>query len=304
MGLDLWIAMGVIAAISGLAFVAGRRLSLTVYRHRPLLLGVCLVLALVFAFGLSNRLTWANAFPTSAAMCWANWMPVFLAVTAGLASRMKALRPITRTLSTHAMAWLAVAFLLLPVIRPTLFPVQIAPIATWDDGICLQSHEASCGPAAAATLLHQTAVRYPCTLKFLNGSLASAPAESAEWMMAWACLTSNKGTSSLGLVRGLRMAVSGSDRIVRLADPEPATWVAQNALPNVAVVRFRRPTHRTSVTRLFGGGGEGHAVVVHSRTSDGRWRIADPAVGWRYWSDEEFRQIFTGEAIYLADSAP
>ena len=57
MELDLWIAIGFIAAISGLALIAGRRLSLSVYRNRPLLFAECLVLSLVFAFGLSNRLS-------------------------------------------------------------------------------------------------------------------------------------------------------------------------------------------------------------------------------------------------------
>lgn len=66
MELDLWIAIGFIAAISGLALIAGRRLSLSVYRNRPLLFAECLVFSLVFAFGLSNRLSWASVFPTSA----------------------------------------------------------------------------------------------------------------------------------------------------------------------------------------------------------------------------------------------
>jgi predicted double-glycine peptidase len=213
---------------------------------------------------------------------------------------MKALRPITRTTATYSAALLSVAFLLLPVVRPKLFPIQVSQSAAWKDGICMQSHEASCGPAAAATLLHQAAVRTPSRLKFLDGSLASAPVDSAEWMMARACLTSRKGTSSQGLVRGLRMAVSGSDRSVEVASSEPAAWTSRRQLPNIAVISFRQLEDAGPVTRLLGAGDEGHAVVVHSRLSDGRWLIADPAVGWRRWSDEEFRRVFTGEAIYLA----
>lgn len=300
MGLDLWIATGFIAAIAGLAFLAGRRLSLTVYRNRPLLLLECLAFATVFAFGLSNRLVWANAFPTSAAMCWANWMPILLGLTAGLAVRTSSLRPAIQKVTSYAMLALAAAFLLQPVLRPQLYPIQLSSKATWDQGVCLQSHEASCGPAAAATLLHQTALQSPSLLRFIDGSLATAPANSAEREMARACLTSEKGTSALGLVRGLRMAIGNSGHVVRVADTEPAAWVSKNQLPSIAVVRFDADPSIGPVNRLLGTGGEGHAVVVHSRGSDGRWRIADPAVGWRYWSDEEFRHVFTGEALYLA----
>ena len=34
--------------------------------------------------------------------------------------------------------------------------------------------------------------------------------------------------------------------------------------------------------------------------SDGSWIIADPAFGKATWSDQEFRDRFTGDAIYVA----
>jgi hypothetical protein len=87
---------------------------------------------------------------------------------------------------------------------------------------------------------------------------------------------------------------------VEVADTDPSLWPAKDQLPNLAVVRFAPQGGDGPVRRLLGRGREGHAVVVHSRTADGRWRVADPAVGWRSWSDREFRRVFTGEAIYLA----
>ena len=303
MELDLWIAIGFIAAISGLALIAGRRLSLSVYHNRPLLFAECLVFSLVFAFGLSNRLSWACAFPTSAALCWSNWMPIFLALTAGLASEISALRPWWRRGVSVTMCLLAAGFLLLPVARPRIFPIEVAERGTWKDGVCLQSHEASCGPAAVATLLHQTATLTPTRLSYGPGHWASAPPNSAEQLMSHACLTSTQGTSSLGLVRGLRLALAGSDRIVRVAESDPAAWSAMHQLPNVAVVRFRDQRNDGAVDQLLRNDHEGHAVVVHSRTKDGRWRIADPAVGWETWDDDRLRRVFTGEAIYLASPA-
>ncbi|PAY18370.1 hypothetical protein CKO51_16885 [Rhodopirellula sp. SM50] len=301
MGMDLWIAIGFIATVSTLAFVAGRRLSLSVYQNKPLLLAECLIFSLVFAFGLANRLSWAHAFPTPAALCWANWVPVFLSFSAGLASEVSALRAACRHGVAGLMALLAIGFLVLPVLRPQLFPIEVDRAATWKDGVCLQSHEASCGPAAAATLLHQTALTTSAQLRFADGHWAGAPLASAEQWMADACLTSNQGTSSLGLIRGLRIAVADSSQQVEVAAQDPGLWRARGQLPNVAVVRFS-DDHRASgpVRRLLGTDGEGHAVVVHSRMADGRWKIADPAVGWRLWDDDHFRRVFTGEAIYLA----
>ncbi|MCA9139181.1 MAG: hypothetical protein KDB00_20550 [Planctomycetales bacterium] len=300
MGIDLWIAMGFIAAISGTAFLAGRRLSLSVYQDRPLLFAECLVFSLVFAFGLSNRLSWAGAFPTPAALCWSNWVPIFLGFTAGLALEVSALRLHWRRGVSFSLSVIAVSFLAMPVIRPMLFPIKIDETAIWKNGVCLQSHEASCGPAAAATLLHQNALLTTSPINFPTGQWASPPLPSAERMMSIACLTSSQGTSSLGLVRGLRIAVAGNQQTVRVADPDPIKWLIKNQLPNIAVVRFTDDHDNGPVRRLLGANGEGHAVVVHSRTEDGKWRVADPAVGWRLWDDDRFRQVFTGEAIYLA----
>ncbi|MCO8122917.1 peptidase C39 [Stieleria sp. TO1_6] len=299
--MDLWIAIGFIASFSGLSFIAGRRLSLSVYRDRPALFVECLLLSLVFAFGLSGRLLWASALPTAAVVCWSNWLPILLAFAAGLASNASALRQLSRSIAVTSMLLLSAGFLILPVLRPSLFPIEIANTADWQDGVCLQSNEASCGPAAAATLLRQSGLLAPLPLRHQAGHWDPTPLDSSETWLAGACLTSRHGTSSLGLIRGLRMAVNGSDRQVQVADSDPGRWSINGQLPNLAVVRFRNHRAAGPVTQLLGTDAEGHAIVVHSRTSDGRWRIADPAVGWRMWSDEELRRVFTGEAIYLGN---
>jgi hypothetical protein len=40
-------------------------------------------------------------------------------------------------------------------------------------------------------------------------------------------------------------------------------------------------------------------VVVLQRDAEGTWIIADPAFGKTSWSDQVFRDRFTGDAIYL-----
>ena len=292
--MDLSIAIAFIVAISGLAFLAGRELSLTVYRSRPLLLIECLIFLVIFAFGVANRLFWANTFSDSAAMCWANWLPVFHAFTAGLALNAGSLRRRYRLGFSVALLLLGVAFLLQPVVRPNLYPIDLAAKAKWKDGVCLQSHEASCGPAAAASLLRCHALIHVARLNL------DSDQSSTEAIMAEACLTSRQGTSSLCLVRGLRLATLNSGYTVSVADPNPRRWVSKGQLPNVAVICFRAGRKNDTVRRLLGTGGDAHAVMVYGRTNDGEWKVADPAVGWRYFRDEEFQSLFTGEAIFLS----
>ncbi|MCC9604117.1 peptidase C39 [Stieleria sp. JC731] len=295
--MDLWFAIAFIAAVSGLAFLAGRKLSLNVYSNRPLLLAECILFLLIFAFGTANRLTWASAFSTPAVMGWSNWLPIFLAFTAGLALHAEGLRVSWRRATSVAMLFLSVGFLTQPVLRANFYPVTLDAQATWQDNVCLQSSESSCGPAAAATLLHHHSL-LPSATQRLGWS-----GQSPEAMLAKVCLTSRQGTSSLGLVRGLRLAIDGGHHSVQVASQNPTAWEHRGQLPNLSVICFRGGNHDDTVRRLLGTDGEAHAVVVYGRASHGRWKVGDPAVGIRYFSDEEFRQVFTGEAIYLVDHA-
>ncbi len=59
------------------------------------------------------------------------------------------------------------------------------------------------------------------------------------------------------------------------------------------------PSSTGSLRNLLGPQGEGHAVVVLGRDPEGSWIIADPAFGKTSWTDQVFRDRFTGDAIYL-----
>lgn len=285
--MDLGIAIVGIAFISGLALLAGRRLSLTVYRTRPLLFALCLAFALVFAHWYFERLVWAVAMPWASVLCWANFLPVVLAFAAGLASEVRAIRTGLRSITTYGLLAVAVVFLTLPIARPLLFPIELSSQCHWVEGVCLQSNESSCGPAAAATLLFQTG-------HLLNESRVG------EQRLSEACLTSRQGTSTLGLFRGLQLSVSHLGGSAAVASRDPEEWMRRGQLPNLAVVSFEENSAPAQVHRFMGAASESHALVVHSRTLNGGWRIADPASGWRTWSDEEFRDVFTGDAIFVS----
>lgn len=144
----------------------------------------------------------------------------------------------------------------------------------------MQSHSSTCAPAAAATLL----------------KLAGIDAD--EMSMTQACLTSTHGTVPLGLYRGLAAAAESSEQQPKIASSNPDTWLATDQLPNVALVQFAKPIGHPGF--FMGPTAEGHAVVVLERAANGDWIIVDPAFGKTRWSDEQFRNRFTGDAIYLS----
>lgn len=282
LGWDLITAIVVITSLSVLAYVAGARLGRGICLNRPYLFAETLVFSLIFGWCFSGKLGWAELLPASGIVYWSNWMPVLLSFAAGLARATPGLDRWRRPFTVTALLLMAFVHLILPVGRPMIAPVQTGTRALWKGSVCLQSHESTCGAAAAATLLT------------MNGIPAT------ERQMIDACLTSEHGTEPLGVFRGLNVGVRGYQSHAKIASRDPGDWVGKGELPNVALIRFDDFGPRSGSTRwLLGPRGEGHAIVVVG-FEDGRWLLADPAVGLIRWSDADFRKRFTGDAIFLA----
>jgi len=303
MQLDLLIAFFAIATSSFCAFRLGRALcrsgSAESQPRRwlpgtPTTLFVGTILfSLVFCWGFHADLGWANVFPFSSVVIWSNFAPMMLAFAGGVALESSILRPGIRGLIVGSLGLLAIGFLTMPVARPWLFAPPVSESNEFDGFVCLQTHDATCAPASAVTLLK------------LHGI------ETSEKELVAACLTSELGTEALGLYRGLKIASQKHGCRVRVGDKDPRNWLASGQLPSLALVHFpadefgpigsnaRRSWSADSI-RFFGDRAEGHAVVVVGR-EDGKWLVADPAIGLVKWSDETMRIRFTGDAIYLSE---
>lgn len=131
------------------------------------------------------------------------------------------------------------------------------------DGVCLQTSAYSCGPAAAASLLH------------LHGVAAT------EREMAVECATraGMGGSSECGLMLGLRRMLPG--REIRIA------VCRYEELPVPCLVSMR-------INFLFG-----HALVVEKAGPEGV-ELIDPASGRTGMTREMFEREWTGAAIYVA----
>ncbi len=281
MSWDLITAIAAISVLSVLAYRAGAWVGPKLQTGKSLLFVESLLFSLTFAWFFAGRLLWANALTGSGVVYWSNLMPITLGFTAGLVGTAKGLQGWSRPVTATALWTLAVFYLAMPIARPILAPTMVEESMDWREGVCLQSHEATCAPAAAATLLR------------MNGIVAT------EKGMIRDCLTSEHGTEPLGLYRGLKLATNSNPVQPRVAERDPSAWDGAGQLPNVALVEFAGVRSQRGISTFLGPRGEGHAVVVIEHR-DGHWIIGDPAIGRVVWSDKDFRRRFTGDAIYLA----
>ncbi len=284
---ELCTAFVVIGSLATAAFFAGRYVSAS-SRSPGLLIASSIVFSLLFCLSFHARLGWAKVIPMSGVVLWSNLTPIILVFSAGIAWNTTVLQRHLRTLIVSSLGLLAAAYLVSPIVRPWIDPPRVAAIGHSLGRICLQSHDSTCAPAAAATLLR------------LNGI------DSNEKEMIDSCLTSQLGTEPLGIFRGLKLAIRNREHDVRIASRNPKSWGLNGQLPNVAMVHFPDnefgPLGKTVAvpSRFLGPRREaGHAIVVIGQTN-GKWTIADPAIGLVEWSDEELLNRFTGDAIYLS----
>ncbi|MCM2371387.1 cysteine peptidase family C39 domain-containing protein [Aporhodopirellula aestuarii] len=281
--IDIELALAVIAmtVLTLLAYRLGHLWKLKSQRLENLVLAVSVGLAFLLAWSYFGRLVWAEAITSSSALYWSNVTPIALGFTSGLVGHTRGLRRAVRPFVTACLMILAVGYVATPIARPVLFPLTLDPSPKWKNGICLQSHSASCAPAAAATLLK------------LNG------VESREDVLADACLSSTLGTAPLGLYRGLKTVANEHGLQTCVAAKDPTDWLQAGQLPNVALVSFEAFPGQPIGNRFLGSRYSGHVITVLGKTDGGRWLIGDPAVGRISWSDDELRRRITGEAIYL-----
>lgn len=289
--MDLAITAYVLAAGAVIVYRSAKTLG----RGHPclgrVLMSAAFAVAVWMAWTLGNSFRWAVWVPLSGVPLIANASVILVIASAGLLVGTHCLGDAPQQLrrerrAVMALCATAVWCIAAAVVRPLWQPIELQAPAEWRDGICLQSHEATCAPAAAATLLARYGIR------------------STESEMAAACLTSNNGTLALGTFRGLCIGSQGHSVVPQalLCDPQavPADEV-ESRLPMLVHVDFH-PQSRT--TKFLGAIGrrQGHAVVLLKRNSDGSWLVADPAAGHLRWDDHRLRSLWIGEGIYLCSA--
>jgi len=267
---------GLFLLLSGASFLVARQASGLVSTAVAFFASAFLVF---FGLWVHGKLMVAQWLPFSNAIILGNALPLAAAVLCGVLLG----RP---TIPRWRSAPLA-AFLLAGTWWSVLINFLPSPMASEDrwttEGVCLQTSEASCSAAAAATLLRH------------HGIVTN----EAEMMRL--CLTRDSGTPSLGMYRGLKLKTRGTEWRVQVIRGSPRELLDQ--LNSPVLLRMRLPREPSRVGQLLGWTGllpdPGHAVVLFEATDDGQLWVADPSTGKHRWRAEDFLPRWRGEGVRL-----
>jgi len=152
----------------------------------------------------------------------------------------------------------------------------------WSGVVCRQTTQATCGPAAEATLLRAYGVR------------------TSEAEMARLSLTSVDGTGARAIYRGLRLKTLGSDLSVKpfFGTVEDLRKVRG---PVLLLVRLdARPGIDPRYQQKWGWvPGVAHVVVMFRCRADGTFVVGDPAMGLELWNRDAIETLWHGEGLQL-----
>lgn len=283
---DLLIAVLITTAIATVAGFVGRWVSGRYPRARMPLFATLILLTAWYASSWNGRMENVLLFSVGPAILLSNLTPVMSCFLAGLAWEMPGIPRTRRVVSFGVFVSLAVALFLAPLVRPVLRPVQASELGRWKDGVCVQTHDATCGAAAVATMLRAYGVMV--TEKELVG----------------ACLTSEAGTEPLAVYRALMIYAVEIGQKPKLASSDPSSWQRLGQFPVLAMVSpvdtdRATPSSTGRLRGLLGRSSEGHAVVILGRDSAGDFVVGDPSNGRVIWSPRQMTGYFSGQAIYL-----
>ncbi len=241
---------------------------------------LCVALLFGYAFGLHGRPGFALLLPFSNVVVLSNLAPAILGLLAGVAVCHKSVARWRKGLSLAVFLMIAVFAALQPVIRTV---PQTAD--QWRNGVCMQTSNASCSACCAATLLAEVGI------------------DATETEMVDLCLTNLKGTTVLGLYRGLKIKTRGADQGVYSIFGDVDSLRANTHWPIAMSVGLPRDADVDPIYEREWGWtrGERHAVVMYGFAENDRIDIGDPSVGREQWTSGDLEVLFRGSAFYLSE---
>lgn len=248
-----------------------------------------LAILIVSAMVLYSRLLWHNTvlaqwLPFSNLIVVGNWFPLFLAALAGVVIEMRRLAWLRRAAVVSVLGGFASFAVVLPLLgQPPHCGQQWAAF-----GGCQQTTPFTCSAASAATLLR------------LHGIAAT------EQEMAELCLT-RRGTSWLGLYRGLKLKTQGTAWDVELVRCSADEVRQHTDRPMIMEVGLEADATIDAAFRSEFGWAPGvrHSVVLLA-SSDQRLHVIDPSpqIGREEWNDESLDLLWRGHGLRLVERGP
>ncbi|TFH12958.1 MAG: hypothetical protein E4H02_12690 [Lentisphaerales bacterium] len=271
----LWTGIAAIVGLSALLFIMGYWISRRVgHRIRNVLLVVTFVLGVTYVW-LARDSGWQlRLMPGVNGMMYGKWLMPIICFAAGLLTSFSKIRRshravlISLLVCVSSLDFISAAALSRPVTSDR-----------YDDWVTLQSSEATCSPAACATLLQ------------LSGILVS------EQDMVRACLTTSRGTSWQGMYRGLSLLVANDCHV----GAKKYSSVDEMPLPAIinAELRSTKDEYKRYHEEWGWEPGEPHTVVVFRTEDDDGLLLADAAVGLELWDRRALDVLWNGEALVI-----
>jgi hypothetical protein len=290
LGLAIMTALSV--AVMGLAMIATRRAPLWIVDGVAALVVVGIA---VYARWFWDSLFVARILPFSNLIVVSNWFPLAAGLLSGLVWRRIGNRPAKflglgrGEFSSRPRKFFAASVLFVVGFLSMAWPLVGTPPecgSEWQGDICLQTTEATCSPAAGATLLQNYGIY------------------ASEQEMAELCLT-RRGTSWKGLYRALMLKGAEVGRradAVRMNLEDLSEGFSE---PCILQCELRSESEAESFNYQMEGWvpGQPHSVVlldvVEHPTLGKQFLIADPTAFAELWSRENLEQLWHGEVLRL-----
>lgn len=277
---DLYLAMGMTGAATLVIFALGLWGFKRVARPIILLLLLAAVTLLtLYLHHVQDHVLTARYLPVSSAIILGNLTPLLCAAMGALAwwgiegaNWRRIVAAVAIVGSGCAASW-HVAW---PE-RPHMRDQRWGPI--WR-----QTSEASCSPAAAATLLEAYGIA------------------ATESEMSRLSLTSTRGTRTLGVYRGLNLKTRGTRYQVEPfagGYEQLLAFASSPVLINVMLRTDDLARHERYVRDWGWIPGTQHTVVLFGIAPSGNFIVGDPATGLEEWSPDALQTLWHGEAFRL-----
>ena len=277
---DLYLAAAALYLFSAGLFVLGLKWAQRKRRQTVVLVAGFVIVSLgVYLFWLQDSAILASIFPFSSVIVLSNWLPPLAAFLGGMTwARMAG--------PARRRALLVVPLLVFSLHREHEIFLQSPPRTEnkWKGDIALQTTQATCVAAAAATLLRYYGI----------------PATEQE--MARLALTRDEGTAIPGLYRGLKLKAQGTPYRVE-AFTTDLQGLYERVQQGPVLLHVRLDLH-TGVSRRYVTDwrwipGQAHTVVLFRFLPDGRAEVGDPSVGREAWPLQALCDLWHGEGVRL-----
>ncbi len=273
---DLLVGVLIIGLLSAMLFVMSLRLSRAVGERLNNLLAIMTVALIVgYVVHVQGRVALSHFLPFSNLIVLSNWQPLMVSMLAGLIWHRLPRQIWRRSVVTIALVAACLTSVYTPILAAT---PQMRD--RWDGNVCLQTSQSTCSPAAAATLL------------------AAFNIPSTEQEMAVLCLTGQRGTTMMGLYRGLKLKTAGTPWDVYMFSDAKLDDL-RGVGPVLLSVELRDERLERYLQVWGWIPGVAHSIVVLGFIDEDRVLIADPAIGREIWFVDDLRLLWHGEGLRL-----